>query len=49
MGSTLIGAWIGTGVTLPNVVLTTVVNYHFTQKQENLKIKKTKRNFIKPS
>ncbi|HCR2977936.1 TPA: hypothetical protein ACLFK6_002476 [Serratia marcescens] len=43
MDSTLIGALIGAGVTLAAVALTAVVNYHFTQKQENLKLRKQKK------
>ncbi|MBH1918628.1 hypothetical protein [Serratia surfactantfaciens] len=43
MDSTLLGALIGAGVTLAAVVLTAVVNYHFTQKQENLKLRKQKK------
>lgn len=43
MDSTLLGALIGAGVTLAAVALTAVVNYHFTQKQENLKLKKQKK------
>lgn len=43
MDSTLLGALIGAGVTLAAVALTAVVNYHFTQKQENLKLRKQKK------